>query len=181
MRSGAVTAALALAGRYPSAFLPCPGCGASVKGENLSRHLDKTHPGLGDSDALPSRLRIEPDAVVVRRRLGFGNRRVTLPATVEIGGLTKSVPSAGMTSYADDYNVPHDDVAAGTYLRLTGNGTTLVVACPQSTAVRKHWTGWTAGPRRGRAHLRLDAPAFVAVQYALADCGILTLHSGRAT
>lgn len=155
---------------------PCPVCAASVKGENLPRHLEKTHPGSPDTAPLPGRLRIEPGAVILRRRFGIGQRRVSLPATVEIGGLTKSRPSAGMTSYADDFNVPHDDVAAGTYLRLSSNGS-IVISCRQSTSVRKHWTGWTPGPRRRRAHLRLDAPTFVALQYALAAQGALTLRT----
>ena len=159
-------------------MVPCPVCAASVNGGNLTRHLEKTHPGsptdaVAALAALPGRLRVEPGAVVLRRRFGLGQRRVSLPAKVEIGGLTKSVPSAGMTSYADDFNVPHDDVPAGTYLRLSGDGS-IVVSCRQSTAVRKHWTGWTPGPRRRRSHLRLEAPAFVALQYVLAESGSLT-------
>lgn len=34
-----------LAIRRPEAALPCPYCGASVKGANLGRHLGKVHPG----------------------------------------------------------------------------------------------------------------------------------------
>jgi hypothetical protein len=117
--------------------------------------------------------------VVLRRRFRLGHRRVTLPARVEIGGLVRSVPSAGMSSYADDFNVPHDDVPAGTYLRLTGGGT-IVVACKTSSAVRKHWTGWTPGKRRRGAHIRLDPPAFVTLQCALADSGALTLRGSPA-
>jgi len=127
----AVATAISLAAEHPSALLPCPVCAAGLKGENLERHLHATHgtdaAGAPASRELHPRLRIEPDALVVHRRLGLGRRRVALPATVEIGGLAASVPSAGTTSYADDYNVPYDDddVAAGTYLRLTASGTTI--------------------------------------------------------
>lgn len=30
---------------HPHAMLPCPHCGASVRGENLERHLERTHAG----------------------------------------------------------------------------------------------------------------------------------------
>ena len=36
-----------LAASHPEAMLPCPACAASVKGQNLDRHLGKSHPGLG--------------------------------------------------------------------------------------------------------------------------------------
>ncbi len=41
----ATRTALALAAAHPAAMLPCPGCGASVKGESLVRHLAKTQGG----------------------------------------------------------------------------------------------------------------------------------------
>jgi hypothetical protein len=121
-------------GQPPSAMLPCPACAASVKAENLARHLDKTHPeSPGGTAALPSRLRVESGAVTLRRRFALGHRRVTLPAEVEVGSLVKGRISAGMTSYADGYNVPHDDVRSGTYLRLS-NGGSITIACRTSTA-----------------------------------------------
>ena len=83
-----------------------------------------------------------------------------------------------MTSYADDFNVPHEDVRAGTYLRLSGGGGTIVVACRTGGGVRRHWAGWTPGARRRRAHVRLDAPSFVTFQYVLADLGVLTPRPG---
>lgn len=176
----ATRAALELAARHPSAMLPCPACAAGVKAENLARHLDRTRPGspVGGS-ALPSRLRVEPGAVTLRRRFLRGHRRVTLPAKVEVGGSVKGRISAGMTSCADDYNVPYDDVRSGTYLRLS-DGASITIACRTSTDVRRHWTGWTSGRARRRAHLRLDAPDFVRLQYALAGLGVLTLRDGAA-
>jgi hypothetical protein len=186
----AVMTAASLAAQHPSALLPCPICAASLKGENLERHLHKTHAegtapvGNGVSPATDqifhSRLRLEPGTLVLRRRFMLGRRRISLPASVEIGGLTKSVPSAGMTSYADDFNVPHDDVAAGTYLRLSAAGSAVIIGCSQNTAVRKHWSGWKPGPRRRSTHLRLDPPSFVALQYALAESGTLTLRTAGA-
>ena len=177
----ATRTALALAGAHPGAMLPCPGCGASVKGENLARHIERTHGGTPD-DELPPRLRIEPDAVTLRRRLGLGHRRVALPAQVEVGGMERGRPSAGMTSYADDHNVPYDRVPAGTYLRLSGGGR-ITVGCRTSTDLRRHWVGWSGGRRRQHLHLRLDAPQFVRLQYALAEQGALTLRDaiGDAT
>jgi hypothetical protein len=170
----ATSAAPALAAAHPAAMLPCPVCAASVKGENLAGHLGKQHGGDGAA-ALPPRLRVEPGSITLRRRFGLGRRRVALPARVEVGGLKKGRVSAGMTGYADDYNVPYDSVPAGTYLRLT-NGGSITIGCRTSTDVRRHWTGWTQGRRRQTAHLRLDAPAFVRVQYALAEQGVLTLR-----
>ena len=170
----ATRTALALAAAHPAAMLPCPGCGASVKGENLARHLEKTHGGSPD-DGLPSRLRVEPGAVTLRRRFGLGRRRVALPAEVEVGGVTKGRISAGMSSYADDYDVPYDKVPAGTYLRLSGGGR-ITIGCRTSTDVRRHWAGWGGGRRRQHVHLRLDAPQFVRLQDALAEQGALTLR-----
>lgn len=172
----ALTAALSLAALHPLATFPCPACAASVKAENLARHLEKTHPGQPSGASLPARLRIEPGRVTLRRRFGLGRRRVALPAEVEIGRLVTSRPSAGTSSYADDYNVPHDEVQAGTYLRLS-NGASITIACRTSTGVRKHWAGWTPGKPRRRAHLRLDAPGFVHLQYALATRNTLLLRS----
>ncbi|KIG18572.1 hypothetical protein DB30_00257 [Enhygromyxa salina] len=41
----AVATARRLAGAHPQATLPCPGCAASVKAQNLERHLAKLHAG----------------------------------------------------------------------------------------------------------------------------------------
>jgi hypothetical protein len=151
-----------------------------VRGENLARHLERTHPGGGGEAPWPSRLRVEPGRITVRGRLGLTRRRVTLPAAAEIGGMSKGRPSAGMTSYADEFNVPHDRVPDGVYLRLT-NGGSVTIACRTGTGVRRHWTGWTPGRRRQHAQIRLDAPAFVRLQYALAEQGVLTPRDAPAS
>ena len=161
----AARTALALAAAHPGAMLPCPGCGASVRGENLARHIERTHGGAPD-DELPSRLRIEPGAATLRRRFGLGRRRVALPARVEVGGMERGRPSAGMTSYADEYNVPYDRVPAG----ISGGGR-ITIGCRTSTDIRRHWTGWGGGRRRQHVHIRLDPPQFVRLQYALAEQG----------
>jgi hypothetical protein len=164
----------ALADSHPAAMLPCPGCGASVRGENLARHLETTHGGSPDG-GLPSRLRVEPGAVTLRRRFGLGRRRAALPAEVEVGGVAKGRISAEISSYADEYDGPYDKVPAGTYLRLAGGGS-ITIGCRTSTDIRRHWAGWSGGRRRQHVHLRLDASQFVRLQYARA----LALRDARS-
>jgi hypothetical protein len=127
-----------------------PGLCRQRKGENLARHLDRTHPDAsGDTAALPSRLRVEPGGVTLRRRFGLGRRRVDLPAQAEVGSLVKGRISAGMTSYADDYNVPYDDVHAGTYLRLSNGAKSRSPAGPAPMSASTGPAGPPATPGTG--------------------------------
>ncbi len=45
--------ALALAGAFPHALLPCPLCAASVKGVNLASHLERPHAGAAPESRSP--------------------------------------------------------------------------------------------------------------------------------
>jgi hypothetical protein len=44
-RPTAVAIARDLATRHPTAKLPCPVCGTTLRADNLDKHLQKTHPG----------------------------------------------------------------------------------------------------------------------------------------
>jgi hypothetical protein len=46
-----LTIARKLATASPQAMLPCPVCAASLRGENLERHLDGKHPGAASVDS----------------------------------------------------------------------------------------------------------------------------------
>ena len=62
---------------------------------------------------------------------------------------------------------------AGAYLRVADGHRSITVGCPHGAGIRKHWNGWTAGPRRKWWDVDLSAPAFVELQYALAAAGLL--------
>ena len=60
---------------------------------------------------LACRLVLDGDALGLRR---FGlKRRVPLEGSIEIGPIYGSRPTAGMASYADDFNVAHETVRTG--------------------------------------------------------------------
>lgn len=48
-RPTAVAIARDLATRHPTAKLPCPVCGTTLRADNLDKHLSKTHPGAPPS------------------------------------------------------------------------------------------------------------------------------------
>lgn len=251
----ALAVAEARANVWPDERLPCPACAASLKGDNLARHLTEKHPGLvaadpngpsrfggvdrrirrwywiggvallaafgamvvrhtgptgvlsADQQQLPAgeQLRllatspaglvllaalastvivvvahlakvfratvvVDQDEIRLRHRVGTGSVRVGLTdVTVETGTLYErhSLHSSGEGGSGTI------DVDFGTYLRLARRRRAITVGCATSTELRKHWSGWTKGPRRKRWDVTLSAPDFVALQYALADQAVL--------
>jgi hypothetical protein len=149
---------------------PCPVCVASVKAENLAEHLRRKHPGE-EPPPWPRRLTIEGDRLRLRTRL-WRTRTEPLDAPLVVAGLTRTRGDAVMSSYADDYPglAGGGKERAGLTLAVGG----IVVGCASSTGLRKHWTGFADGKPRGRAHVMVSPPVFVALQYALAERGALT-------
>lgn len=113
------------------------------------------------------------DAIRLRHSL-LGRRTVRLPCAVEVGGLWGS--RIDSVTPAADYNQPTTPRKLGNYLRLSGEGKSITIACRHSTLVREHWTGWTQGPRRRYCDLVIDREALVALEYELAKRGVLALR-----
>lgn len=166
-----------LAASHPDAKLPCPVCANTLSARNLSAHLAKVHPG-DDGAARPwqgRRFAIFPASLahaegsIVLRTL-LGRRTVKLPCTVEVGTRVGQQTAAGMSSYADDHNVPHTDVRIGWYLRLGG---AISIGCKTAANVKAHWTGWQQGPRRRIVDLVVERRVLVEVEYVLASAGAL--------
>jgi hypothetical protein len=158
-------------------MLPCPVCTASVKEQNLPAHLTSKHSGAGPP-AMPwrdrrrlslARLEVDGDELRLRTRLGF-SRRAKLTAPVVVAGLTRNRALSPTASYADERaGVVPGTERAGLSIAVGG----IVAGCARSTDLRKHWAGFTDGKKRSRVHIALDPPAFVALQYALAEHGLL--------
>lgn len=161
-----------IAAAHPSAMLPCPACAASVKAENLAKHIEKTHGGQvpsattwrGKGWLFPKTLVLDGSTLVL------GRKHVALPCSIAYGSLVTTRLDPTMTSYADDMNVAGETVRAGQYMCLDE---VLTIGTRQSTHFSSHWTGATrSGPRR-RADITVSRESFVAIEYALAACGAL--------
>lgn len=155
---------------------PCPVCTASVNAENLSRHLEKVHTGVapalgppwrGKGWLLPATLALAGDALILRGTLGLRRRTQPLPCPIEVGSLRGMRSTGVMTS--SEFPQPGVEVRTGSYVRIGA----LVVGCVRSTELAKHWRGFArGGPRRG-CHLWIPPVAYVALQYLLAERGLL--------
>lgn len=121
--------------------------------------------------AFRARLSVKDGEVRVRQRLGTRAVRVALPAPVEVGTLFVRRRADGHHQDGDGASI---DVRTGAYLRIGTGRRAITVGCPTATGLRKHWTGWSSGPRRKWWDVNLDAPSFVELQYALAGGGVLT-------
>ncbi len=166
-----------LAAAHAEAMLPCPVCAAGVKGSNLGRHLESKHPGANPPQP-PFRdrrrvsvaiLNLDQDALHLRTRYGLRRRTATLTDRIETGGLTRHDPRA----YQVNSPPASSTEKAGVYLRVGA----ITMGCATSTGLRKHWTGAGQGKKRGRWHITVDPAAFVAIQYALAECGALQVRT----
>lgn len=124
---------------------------------------------LRAATAFRARITVTDDGIRLRHRLGTGSRRLSLPATVETGSLFSMHTNRTGESDAHTRVRRH----AGAYLRVIDGRRTITVGCPHATDIRKHWTGWTSGSRRKWWDIDLSAPAFVELQYALAEAGCL--------
>src|SRR5690606_32638055 len=102
---------------------------------------------------------------------------VGLPAPVTIGGLTKRTmdPVDGRS----DGNIPGMELKAGTYLQVGEGRRSVVVRCATAGGARKCWSGWQSGPRRRRWHVTVSPAELAALQYDLAERGLLALRSAE--
>jgi hypothetical protein len=175
-----VAIARELAAEHPHTKLPCPVCGASVKAENLEKHLAKVHSnatvasgtmwrGKGALGIAPCSLVLDGDTLVLSHWLGLARRVVRLPCAIEIGGTVGERTAAGMSSYQDEMNVPTETVKTGSYVRFGE----ITIGCKHDTLFAEHWRGWTRGKRRGGVDITLAREALVAIEYALAKRGVL--------
>ena len=113
-----------------------------------------------------ARLTVTRKGVVLSHRLGTGRRQVSLPAAVETGTLF-------IRRNTGNHGGGTVEVRSGAYLRIGEGRRSITVGCPHAAGVRKHWVGWTPGKRRKWWDVDLSAPAFVELQYALAEAGCL--------
>jgi hypothetical protein len=171
-----------LAREHPTAKLPCPVCAASLKTENLERHLAKVHPGAPASSdttwpakgllrVFPCTLALDGDVVVLHYLLGMRRRVVPLPCAIEVGAIVTSRPDAILHEHG-----PVVTERTGSYLRLVGDKA-ITIGCRNSTLFAEHWRpdGWTKGARRKRCDVVVEREVMVAIEYALAKRGLLAL------
>lgn len=169
-----------LAVSHPAAKLPCPVCAASLKAENLERHLAKVHPGATASTesvwrgkgllrVFPCTLAIDGDAMVLRYALGMRQRVVPLLCAIEVGAILTTRPDAILQEHG-----PTVTERTGSYLRLVGDKA-ITIGCGNSTLFAEHWRpeGWTKGARRKSCDVVVTRETMVAIEYALAKRGVL--------
>lgn len=179
-----VAMARRIALQHPGATLGCPACDASLTASNLDRHLGKVHPDVlspaptawrGVGRVFRGHLALRDGHLELRRPLGL-DRRVALPAAVTVGGARTT--RADVIDVSLDVPTPrmHEE-RAGVYLQVGTGRRSIAVRCPSGGGVRRHWSGWQQGPRRRRWHITLAAPDFAALQYALAEVGMLQLRT----
>jgi hypothetical protein len=115
---------------------------------------------------IPARLALAENAIVLRGLVA--KRSVDLPCEIEAGTIRDSRPEAihGST----DYNTPSVSFDAGTYLRFAG-AREIVVAC----RAKASYLGAPKGPKRTSWDIELPREAFVALQYALVERGLLAI------
>lgn len=130
--------------------------------------------GLAWAGLIRSRVRLTSDAVELRYAFGLLGRRVRLAgATVEVGTLIAHRPPAG----SNDVNVPHDEVRAGAYVRVSDGDTTITFG-HRGAGARKRWSaaGLRTGAKRGHFDVRLETRALVVIEHALHAAGALRLR-----
>ncbi|MFN0250986.1 MAG: hypothetical protein ACKV2T_29195 [Kofleriaceae bacterium] len=118
---------------------------------------------------IPARLALAENAIVMRGLVA--RRSVDLPCAIEAGTIRDSRPDA--TYHSADHNTPSVSFDAGTYLCFTGPRE-LVVAC---RAKASH-LGAPKGRKRTSWDIELPREAFVALQYALVERGLLAVGRG---
>lgn len=116
---------------------------------------------------IPARLALAENALVLRGLVA--KRSVDLPCEIEVGTIRDSRPD--VVHGTGDYNTPSVSFDAGTYLRFAGPRE-IVVAC-RAKAAR---LGAPKGPKRTSWDIELPREAFVALQYALIERGLLAVH-----
>jgi hypothetical protein len=118
---------------------------------------------------IPARLALAENAIVMRGLVA--KRSVDLPCAIEAGTIRDSRPDAIHKSI--EHNTPSVSFDAGTYLAFTGTQE-LVVAC---RAKASH-LGAPKGRKRTSWDIELPREAFVALQYALVERGLLAVERG---
>jgi len=125
------------------------------------------------AEKLPAALELKGDALELTTLFGLRTRRLRLPPKgIQIGQLriwTES-PVGG---------VNHVERMMGRYLRLSGEGSTLIIGAPKGTNMGKRWgsEGFTHGPKRQYWHINVDRQALVHLEYHLAARGGLQARS----
>lgn len=132
---------------------------------------------LGLANVFPAQLVLGDDTVTLRHAFGLVRRVARLPSAVEAGGMLGYVTSPG--GQQGDYNVPGEEIKAGSYLRIAGPSS-ILVGCPSNAGTKAHWTGWTQGPHRRFADITVPRAAMIALEYHLAARGVLTIGSRSA-
>lgn len=127
-----------------------------------------------------ARLTVTGDTLRLRRTLGLRERVVRLPAPIEAGPMTETMGNAVMSSYHDEMHVGGGrEETVGVYVRLGGRAG-LTIGCRQQTGFRHHWDpkGWRAGPAHNGCDIEVQGPILVAIEYMLAERGLLSPRSG---
>lgn len=122
-------------------------------------------------NAFRARLSVRDGEIHLRYRLGTGAIGVALPAAIETGTLFVRRNVNGVAGPDGDATYERK---AGAYLRIGSGHRAITVGCPHTTGLRKHWAGMSSGRRRKWWDVNLAAPAFVELQYALAETGTIT-------
>lgn len=132
---------------------------------------------LAAFDRLRATLTIERGSLRLRHGFGLLRHTVRLPAAIEVGRLVRVRQDAAVHDAV--YAETHEE-SAGSYLHLTRDGAALTVRCPENCALDRHWDPRSArpGPKRGRWDITLDRASFAALEYMLADRGMLSLRTG---
>jgi hypothetical protein len=126
---------------------------------------------LSDADPFRARLTLADGGARLRHTLGLRRRNIGPVQRLESGSAYKVVPAAGTSGYDDVY--AGTDQRAGSYLRLRGRRRSITVRT-RNSQLRKSWTGWHPAPRRRRWDVTLADGDFAALQYALAEQGLLS-------
>lgn len=130
-------------------------------------------------ERLPARLTLSGDELRLRYLFGLLGRRVRLPGTIQVGRVFRTRPAASPVNHS--VTEPGVEESAGSYLRIAHENKDVIVRCPHDCLLEQHWLV-TRGPRRDRWDISLDRAAFAALEYALADRGVLELRAAdRAT
>jgi len=114
---------------------------------------------------LPGTLELKGDELELTTFFGMRTRRLRLPPdTVEVGEIwiRTSSPTGG---------AGHHDRKLGSYVRLAGDGNTLILGTPKGGGWAKRWDRVSTAKKRAHRHLRLDREALAALEYHLAARG----------
>jgi hypothetical protein len=130
--------------------------------------------GLAWAGVIRSRVRVTEETIELRYAFGLLGRRVRCAdAKIEAGPLVTSRAPAGSL----DTNVPHEEVRAGSYVRVSDGRSTITFA-HRGASLRKRWgdRGIRSGAKRTHFDVRLDTPALVAIEHVLHAAGALQLR-----